>query len=403
MDIRDLFPVVADQAEAFRLQTTVRDLAEAVKTVSPCLNKWSREPSFRCVLFAGGRAVAFDGDRCISVDIANFEFTGSALIDGRTLTAALKGWRGEQEVTLSRAAGAVGARVDVRGFSARIAGLEVDKFCFPSGSAPEFSPIDGDKLASALSRIAPFISNEETRYYLNGVYFDFSDAALVATNGHYLRIINGVIGEQFRSGILPTMACNLISGFPSVSEFSFADSLAVFRSAGMVSVCRLIDGSYPDYARVVDPVRENDLEIEFAPLELKAALRRQIAFSESYHKYVRLSFEPGFAILSQSDGEAGKVSEVVRVDTPAPSDLPAFTVNAGYLATCARDMQAGEKVLLGRHGFGGQPPKPMLFVKRDGLVVLMPARGEDPDDELQALQRDALRSLKVQRKRGVPA
>lgn len=121
-------------------------------------------------------------------------------------------------------------------------------------------------LKTRLKKIAPFMSTDETRYYLNGVYFEYKDQQLkaTATNGHILCTMDWELNEESEGGefkvILPSFAVKHlikiitakkktdggvllnISDDRRYIEFDFFDYK--YRT-----VC--VDGTFPDYSKVI--------------------------------------------------------------------------------------------------------------------------------------------------------
>lgn len=128
--------------------------------------------------------------------------------------------------------------------------------------------INAGLLQSSIKSIQPFISKEEARYYLNGVFFEYKKGDdsinLVATDGHKLCVleceidpaddINGDI-----SAIVPTSALKTIlqmlkgiqPEFPVTIKFEDANLRMWIDCADQKAEFKCIDGNFPDYRRVI--------------------------------------------------------------------------------------------------------------------------------------------------------
>lgn len=132
------------------------------------------------------------------------------------------------------------------------------------GDFDKAQEIDASELRRALNAVAVSISDEETRYYLNGVYFhqnkDTGCLRLVSTDGHRLTIFDmpGVPWE--RDGVIlhKEVIAQLrrdLRGVDTVNVSFAKDRLRLrFETAGWKLTSKLIDGTFPDYTRVIPEV-----------------------------------------------------------------------------------------------------------------------------------------------------
>lgn len=168
------------------------------------------------------------------------------------------------------------------------------------------------------------VSTEETRYYLNGInvqpHPERGTLRSVATDGHRMAVVDGTIPAYAGlNAILPTVfvraVADLIDSKANDQVYlSFHHAKPWVRiSCGVVQIdCKLIDGSFPDYTRVLpkDPTR-----LTMALSE--TALRRLRPFATQRSNAVR--FESGKATM-QDLGREGEVS--VPVTMTATEGVP---------------------------------------------------------------------------------
>ena len=139
---------------------------------------------------------------------------------------------------------------------------------FPPEDVPYMSTVmpaymlDLGDLPGMLSRVRPAVSTEETRYYLNGVFFEFlAYLQLTATDGHRLlsygtphKIAQPASGEKIPPFILPRKTVDMVlkaGGVQWVLAYT-PDHRARFTNENGVTIeSKLIDGSFPDYPRVI--------------------------------------------------------------------------------------------------------------------------------------------------------
>ena len=121
-----------------------------------------------------------------------------------------------------------------------------------------------------------FASTEQVRYYLNGVLFEVSEgkARIVATDGHRM-IIFDLEGDEFgedQSFIIPSSLINRIKAGRKTdfADIEIKDGIVRIEYDGAVFSEKAIDGTYPDYRRIMIP---DDKKQEFTP---------EIRFNPSY-------------------------------------------------------------------------------------------------------------------------
>ena len=240
------------------------------------------------------------------------------------------------------------------------------------------------------------ISNEETRYYLNGIFLHTTDVEghmmlrAVATDGHRLARVeipapNGAIGMP--AVIVPRKAVSEVQKLiedpglevrveisAAKARFTFGDPSA---SAGQVSsasagqavvTSKLIDGTFPDYVRVIPSGNDKRLIVDRAPFA--AAVDRVSTISSERGRAVKLAVADAKLTLSVTNPDSGSATEELDVDyDSSPIDIG---FNARYLLDITEQLD-GDTVLFKL----ADPGSPTLVQDRDGasaLYVLMPMR-----------------------------
>jgi DNA polymerase III subunit beta len=225
------------------------------------------------------------------------------------------------------------------------------------------------------------ISTEETRYYLNGIYFHIAgtgNAATlrgVATDGHRLAQFDLPLpeGAAGMPGIIvPRKTVGEVQRLIEDGEAEVALELSPgkirFTFARVVLTSKLIDGTFPDYARVI-PVG-NDKELVVDKKEFEEAVDRVSTVSSERGRAVKLSLSSGKLMLSVTNPDSGSAAEEVEVEYGAePLDIG---FNSRYLLDIAAQID-GEAAVLRL----ADPGSPTLVQDRDSkgaLYVLMPMR-----------------------------
>ena len=164
------------------------------------------------------------------------------------------------------------------------------------------------------------ISTEETRYYLNGIYFHTSETEdgvvlrAVATDGHRLaraevEAPEGAVGMPGiivpRKAVLELM--RLFDAADGDIEVALSENTIRLSIDGVVLTSKLIDGRFPDYERVIPLNNDKKLEVD-TQLFARAVDRVSIVSSDK-GRAVKLSIAPDTVLLSVNNPEAGSAEE----------------------------------------------------------------------------------------------
>jgi DNA polymerase-3 subunit beta len=225
------------------------------------------------------------------------------------------------------------------------------------------------------------ISTEETRYYLNGIYLHAAGsgkAAMlrgVATDGHRLAqyelpLPAGAAGMP--GVIVPRKTVGevqrLIEDSEAAVEIELSQAKIRFKIGDVGLISKLIDGTFPDYARVI-PLG-NDKELQVQKKEFEAAVDRVSTISSERGRAVKFSLSNGRLVLSVTNPDSGSATEELEVEYGAAPLEIGF--NARYLLDIAAQLDGEVAVLK-----FADPGSPTLIQDKDSkgaLYVLMPMR-----------------------------
>lgn len=145
-------------------------------------------------------------------------------------------------------------------------------------------------LESALKQLQPFMSKDETRYYLGGIHFAWSegeeDLTLAATDGHKLCVLKleaepcddntGTLSAIVPAAAVKTLLEILKSAgnpeMPLTIKFNETGSRMWIDTIDQKAEFKLIDGTFPDYDRVI-PKQEPNFRIGLRKEQAREALR----------------------------------------------------------------------------------------------------------------------------------
>ncbi len=221
------------------------------------------------------------------------------------------------------------------------------------------------------------ISTEETRYYLNGIYFHSAEGKLrtVATDGHRLALADMPLpdGADGLPGIIiprKTVAelRRLIDGCDTGIDISVSESKIRFKVGSAVLTSKLIDGTFPDYDRVIP--KGNDKELVIDNKVFAAAVDRVATISAEKSRSIKLTLEKDSLALAVNNPEHGDANEDLMVDYDDEALEIGF--NAKYLLDVTTQIE-GRDI----HFYLSDPAAPALVKDTEdpgALFVLMPLR-----------------------------
>jgi DNA polymerase-3 subunit beta len=225
------------------------------------------------------------------------------------------------------------------------------------------------------------ISTEETRYYLNGIYLHAAQTAqiqtlrAVATDGHRLAQMELSLpaGAQGMPGVIVPRKTvgevqRLIGDGEAEVTIELSQGKIRFSVGSVVLTSKLIDGTFPDYARVI-PVN-NDKKLIVDKKEFEGAVDRVSTIASERGRAVKLSLTGGRLLLSVTNPDSGSAAEELEVEYESePIDIG---FNSRYLLDIAAQIES-EAVLLNF----ADPGSPTLLRDKEphgALYVLMPMR-----------------------------
>jgi len=255
---------------------------------------------------------------------------------------------------------------------------------FPDLTTTEFSHtfrMACSDFKSLIDRTQFAISTEETRYYLNGIYFhtveDEGSLVLraVATDGHRLAQAQTEApdGSAGMPGIIvPRKAVGEVQKLLDVPDafvtIELSESKIRFTVDSVVLTSKLIDGTFPDYNRVIPAGNDKELTIDRGTFS--AAVDRVSTISSDRGRAVKLSLSDGRLVLSVNNPDSGSAEEELAVGYS--SDALDIGFNSRYLLDITNQLTGEETSFM-----LADPGSPTLIQDKGtegALYVLMPMR-----------------------------
>ncbi|MCQ8782996.1 DNA polymerase III subunit beta [Mangrovibrevibacter kandeliae] len=255
---------------------------------------------------------------------------------------------------------------------------------FPDITAGSFShafTLKASELARLIERTQFAISTEETRYYLNGIFLHTIEAEgqlrlrAVATDGHRLARaeMDAPAGSEGMPGIIiPRKTVGelqkLLGDEDADVQVELSDSKIRLTLGPIVITSKLIDGTFPDYQRVIPTGNDKALTLDRG--SFSAAVDRVSTISSERGRAVKLALSEGQLVLTVNSPDSGTATEELAVGYEA--DQIEIGFNARYLLDITGQLSGEDAIFM-----LADPGSPTLI--RDGgddstLYVLMPMR-----------------------------
>jgi len=225
------------------------------------------------------------------------------------------------------------------------------------------------------------ISNEETRYCLNGVYLHVADGdggrvlRCVATDGHRLARIDADLPEgaaEMPGVIVPRKTVAELRKLLEDDEMKIAVSVSEtkirFATPDITLTSKVIDGTFPDYTRVIPQGNTRRMEVDAA--EFARAVDRVATVSSERSRAVKLSLDEDRLVLSVNAPDSGAAEEELAV--AYGDERLEIGFNAKYLLEIASQVDRENAVFL--FNSSGDPTLMREGNDMTAVYVVMPMR-----------------------------
>ncbi|PLX38041.1 MAG: DNA polymerase III subunit beta [Hyphomicrobiales bacterium] len=327
------------------------------------------------------RLKATDLDLEISESVpALIEQAGATTVPAHTLYDIVRKLPEGSEVALEASDNVLTIRAGRSRFSLQM----LPESDFPDLTVGDFThsfEVPADDIKRLIDRTQFAISTEETRYYLNGIYFHAVDGGerpmlrAVATDGHRLAQaeIPAPSGANGMPGIIvPRKAVGeiqkLVENIDGTVGIELSDTKIRLTMDGVVLTSKLIDGTFPDYTRVIPQGNDKMLTVDCDVF--KDAVDRVSTISSERGRAVKLQLAENTLVLTVNNPDSGSATEEVAVEYEAdPLDIG---FNSRYLLDIMAQLDSGTAVF--RLADPGSPTLVQDIGDPNALFVLMPMR-----------------------------
>ena len=189
------------------------------------------------------------------------------------------------------------------------------------GELPTSFELPAETLKQIIDKTRFAISTEETRYYLNGIYFHVADDGqpvlrAAATDGHRLARITvpRPDGADGMPGIIIPRKCiaelrKLLDEVDGSIQIALSASKIRFGLGSAILTSKLIDGTFPDYSRVIPTANDKLLKID--PRGFEEGVDRVATIATEKTRAVKMSLDRDKITLSVTSPENGTAAEEV--------------------------------------------------------------------------------------------
>jgi DNA polymerase-3 subunit beta len=209
-------------------------------------------------------------------------------------------------------------------YTSKIVGISADEYpIFPTYNAQSFIKVQAEVLKDMIDKTIFSVSTDETRYHLNGVYFEIVGGTgfrMVATDGHRMSIVNKTQNDPKSTAapgvIIPRKGLGeikkLLDGVEGSVEIAIEGSQFILKHSSTTLMIRLIEGKYPNYQQFIPQKLTQRVQINRE--NFLTSLKRVSLLANQKSKAVLLNLTDGKMEISSNNPELGDAKEEIEVD-----------------------------------------------------------------------------------------
>ena len=313
---------------------------------------------------------------------AQVEKAGSTTVAATTLHEIVRKLPDGALVTLT--ADNAAGRLTVEAGRSNFSLATLPKEDFPVMASSEYATnfgADAPTLRRLFDKSKFAISTEETRYYLNGVYMHVADGddgkvlRCVATDGHRLARIDAPLPEgaaDMPGIIIPRKTVGelrkLLDDDDAQIAVSVSETKVRFATKDITLTSKVIDGTFPDYTRVIPAGNTRKLEVDAS--DFAQAVDRVATVSSERSRAVKMQLDEDRLVLSVNAPDSGAAEEELAV--AYGDERLEIGFNAKYLLEIASQVDRENAVFL--FNSSGDPTLMREGNDQSAVYVVMPMR-----------------------------
>ena len=306
----------ADRAALLKALAHVQSVVEKRNTIPILANVMIRVADGKLALTATDMEIAI-----VEEVPASTSRNGAATAPAATLYEIVRKLPENAEIELDHPRGDAQLALRAGRYATSLVVLPVEDFpSMTAGALPHRFDLSAQQLRGLIDRTRFAISTEETRYYLNGIYLHAADSdgtkvlRAVATDGHRLARVEEPLPEGAGSMpgvIIPRKTVaelrKLLDEVTGNVEVALSDTRIQFHVDAVRLTSKLIDGTFPEYERVIP--RGNDKILRVNKKEFADAVARVAAISAERSRPVKLALSHDLLVLSAASPDLGTATE----------------------------------------------------------------------------------------------
>lgn len=209
-------------------------------------------------------------------------------------------------------------------YTSKIVGISADEYpIFPTYNSQAFIRIEAQVLKEMIDKTIFSVSNDETRYHLNGVFFELNPATgfkMVATDGHRMSLVTKGAEEMkiaaTQGVIIPRKGLHeikkILESLDNSVEITIEGSQFVLKNASTILMIRLIEGKYPNYQQFIPQKLTQKALVNREAFLM--SLKRVSLLANQKSKAVLLNLSKGKMEISSNNPELGDAKEEIEVE-----------------------------------------------------------------------------------------
>lgn len=232
-------------------------------------------------------------------------------------------------------------------YRSQLVGVSAEEYpIFPTYNAQSFLKIEGPVLKEMIDKTIFSVSNDETRYHLNGVYFEILPSngfKMVATDGHRMclvsKSIQGLKAAVNQGVIIPRKGLHeikkILEGVDGTVEITIEGSQFILKHGTATLMIRLIEGKYPNYQQFIPTKLPQKILLNREAF--LSSLKKVSMMANEKSKAVLLNLSKGRMEISSNNPELGEAKDEIEIDYQGQDFKIGF--NARYIQDVLASIQ----------------------------------------------------------------